>query len=531
VSDDAPVGAARKWAITFSVMMVTVMQVLDTSITNVALPHMQGSFAASIDEMAWVITSYLAANAVIIPASGWLTAVFGRRRFYLICTITFTTASFLSGIAPNLEFLVLMRILQGLGGGPVIPMAQAIMWEIFPLKERGTAMAVWGFGIMLAPILGPTLGGWIADNWSWRWIFYINLPIGVLAFFMVSAFLFDAPFHRKPRRVDIAGILLMFVGFGCLQLVLDLGERRDWFDSALILGLAVLAVCMLAGFVIREIMAEEPILDLDVFRDRNFGVASIAIFMIGLAFNSSLLLVALYTQKILGYDAWTSGLTLAPGGIGTMLALMISGRLVSRMDQRLMLAFGCLLQAVALGMMTSVTAGMGFWNLAWPRFVQGFSMGFIFVPLQALALATIRTERLANATAAYNVVRNIGGSVGVALATTILARRSQQHQSVLTSHIHAWNPAVAERLQDWTDHFVAQGADTFTAGRRALAMIYRETLVQAQVLSYADEFWLLLATSVGVLVLIPFMRRVRAEPARPQTAPAARDPGLPAAAD
>jgi DHA2 family multidrug resistance protein len=533
VSDDAPIGTGRKWAITLSVMMVTVMQVLDTSITNVALPHMQGSFSASIDEMSWVITSYLAANAVIIPASGWLTAVFGRRRFYLICTVTFTTSSFLSGIAPNLEFLVLMRVLQGLGGGPVIPMAQAIMWEIFPLKERGTAMAVWGFGIMLAPILGPTVGGWIADNWSWRWIFYINLPIGVLAFFMVSAFLFDAPFHKKPRRVDIAGIVLMMLGFGCLQLVLDLGERHDWFDSGLILTLAVLAVGMLMSFVIREILAEEPILDLGVFRDRNFGVASMAIFLVGLGMNSSMLLVALYTQKILGYDALTSGLTLAPGGIGTMMALMISGRLVSRMDQRVMLAFGCLLQATALGLMTNMTATMDFGSLAWPRFLQGFAMGFIFVPLQALALATIRTERLANATAAYNVVRNIGGSTGVALATTLLVRRSQRHQSVLTSHIHSWNPAVAERLQDWTEHFVAQGADTFTAGRRAMAMLYRETITQAQVLSYADEFWLLLATSVGVVFLVPFMRRVRAEPAaRAKVAePAERDPGLPAAAE
>jgi DHA2 family multidrug resistance protein len=532
VTSDAPVGAGRKWAITFSVMMVTVMQVLDTSITNVALPHMQGSFSASIDEMSWVITSYLAANAVIIPASGWLTALFGRRRFYLICTVTFTAASFLSGIAPNLEFLVLMRVLQGLGGGPVIPMAQAIMWEIFPLKERGTAMAVWGFGIMLAPILGPTVGGWIADNWSWRWIFYINLPIGVLAFFMVSAFLFDAPFHRKPRRVDVWGIALMMLGFGCLQLVLDLGERADWFDSTLIVSLAVLAVCMLVAFTIREMLVEEPILDLSVFRDRNFGVSSVAIFLIGLGFNSSLLLVALYTQKVLGYDAWTAGLTLAPGGLGTMIALMISGRLVSRVDQRLMLAFGCLLQAAALGLMTHVTATMDFWSLAWPRFVQGFSYGFIFVPLQALALATIKTERLANATAAYNVVRNIGGSTGVALATTLLARRSQQHQATLISHLHDWNPAMAERLQDWTEHFMAHGSDTFTASRRALAMLYRETVMQAQVLSYADDFWLLLVVFCGVVVLIPFMRRVRAEPARARQAQAAeRDPGLPAPAE
>lgn len=506
---NAPVGSARKWAITLSVMMVTVMQVLDTSITNVALPHMQGSFSASIEEMSWVITSYLAANAVVIPASGWLTAVFGRRRFYLICTVTFTASSFLSGIAPNLEFLVLMRILQGLGGGAVIPMAQAIMWEIFPLEQRGTAMAVWGIGIMMAPILGPTLGGWIADNWSWRWIFYVNLPIGIVAFFMVRAFLFDAPFHRRPRHVDFAGIVLMVLGFGCLQLFLDLGERRDWFDSTLILTLCGLAACMTAGFVIRELVAAEPILDLSVFTDRNFRVSSLSILLIGLGFNSSILLVALYTQTILGYDAWTSGLTLAPGGLGTMLALLISGRLVSRMDQRVMLAGGCLLQVVALELMTRVTLTMDFWSLVWPRFLQGFSMGFIFVPLQALALATIQTERLANATAAYNVVRNIGGSVGVALVTALLARHSQQHQVTLTTHVYLGNPRVVERLRELTAYFVGHGTDRVTAGQRALARLYRDTIVQAQILSYADAFWLLLAIYGAVLLLIPFMRRVR----------------------
>ena len=533
---DAPLGSTHKWAITFSVMLVTVMQVLDTSITNVALPHMQGSFSASIDEMSWVITSYLAANAVVIPASGWLTSVFGRRRFYLICTVTFTASSFLSGIAPNLEFLILMRILQGLGGGPVVPMSQAVMWEIFPLEQRGTAMAVWGTGIMLAPILGPTVGGYIADNWSWRWIFYINLPIGILAFFMVSAFLFDASFHRRPRHVDLAGIVLMVVGFGCLQLVLDLGERRDWFDSSLVLMCGVLAACMLAGFVIRELMAAEPILDLTVFRDRNFGIGTLAIFLVGLGFNSSLLLLALYTQTVLGYDAWTAGLTLAPGGLGTMIALMISGRLVSRMDQRLMLAGGCTLAAVALFFMTRLTSTIDFWNLAWPRFLQGFSQGFIFVPLQALTLATIPTERLGNSTAAYNVARNIGGSMGVALVTTLLARRSQVHQATLMGHLDPWSFEMAGRLQVWTNHFVTHGADTYTAGRQAMAMLYRETVTQANILSYADDFWLLLVVYCSVLLLIPFMRRVRSGGGArgrrsTEDESVARDPGLPAPAE
>jgi DHA2 family multidrug resistance protein len=534
---DAPIGAARKWAITLSVMMVTVMQVLDTSITNVALPHMQGSLSAGIEEMSWVVSSYLAANAIVIPASGWLTAVFGRRRFYLICTVLFTTSSFLSGIAPNLEFLVAMRVLQGLGGGPVIPMAQAIMWEIFPLEQRGTAMAVWGVGIMLAPILGPTVGGWVVDNWSWRWIFYINLPIGVLGFFMVSAFLFDAPFHRRPRHVDVLGIVLMVIGFGCLQLTFDLGERQDWFDSGLIVGLAVVAVCMVTGFVVRELTADEPILDLMVFNDRNFAFGTLAMFLIGFGFNSSVLLVALYTQKILGYDAWTSGLTLAPGGFGTMIALMISGRLVSRMDQRVMLAAGCLSQAFSLWLITNLTLTMDYWSLAWPRFLQGFSQGFIFVPLQALALATIPMERLANSTAAYNVVRNIGGSLGIAVATTLLARRSQHHQATLTSHVNIWNPEMTVRLREWTDHFLAQGADSFTASRRALAMLYRETVTQAQILSYADDLWLILVAFCAVVLLVPFMSRVRVSEARrarrspERPAAVVRDPGLPAPTD
>jgi MFS transporter, DHA2 family, multidrug resistance protein len=529
---DPPLGSARKWTITFSVMLVTVMQVLDTSITNVALPHMQGALSASVEEMAWVVTSYLAANAMVIPATGWLTARFGRRRFYLMCTVTFTASSFLSGIAPNLEFLVLMRVLQGIGGGPVIPMAQAIMWEIFPLEQRGTAVAVWGLGIMMAPIFGPTLGGYLADNWSWRWIFYINLPIGILAFFMVSTFLFDSPHVRRPRGIDALGLVLMLAGFGCLQLMLDLGERRDWFDSGLIVALAVAAVVALTAFAARELTAPEPILDLNVFNDRNFALGTAAIFLIGLGFNSSLLLLALYTQKILGYDAWTSGLTLAPGGLGTMLALLISGRLVSRLDQRAMLAFGCLLQAVALWHMTHLSPTMDYWSLAAPRFVQGFSQGFIFVPLQALALATVTTPQLPNATAAFNVVRNIGGSVGVALATTMLSRRSQAHQATLVTHVNVWNPEVAARLQGWTDHFLAHGDDSFTAGRRALAMLYRETVVQAQILAYADDFWMLLAAYCAVVLLVPFMRRVRPAPppggrSEESPEPAGQDQGAP----
>ena len=503
--------SARKWSITISVMLITVMQVLDTSITNVALPHMQGSLSTSVEETSWVITSYLAANAIVIPATAWLTGVLGRRRLFLICTILFTVSSFLSGLAPNLPFLVAMRVLQGLGGGPVVPMAQATMWEIFPLRQRGLAMAVWGIGIMMAPILGPTLGGWICDSWSWRWIFYVNLPIGILGFFMAGAFLFDSPYVRKPKSVDWPGLALMVLGFGALQLMLDQGERADWFDSSFVVGLAVVAVCAIAGFLIRELTAKEPILNLSVFNDRNFAVGSVVMVTVGFGFYASTVLLALYTQKLMGYDAWTSGLVLAPGGVGNMMALLISGRLVARVDQRLLLGFGCALNAIAFIFMTNVTLGMDYWALAVPRFIQGFGQGFVFVPLQTLALATIRMEHLSNATSAYNVVRNFGGSIGIAVSTTLLARRSQYHQNTLGAHVNVWSADTAERLSQWTQHFLGQGSDSFTAQRRALAMVYHDTLDQAQVLSYVDVYLLLVVLFIGLLFLIPWMRRIRTD--------------------
>jgi MFS transporter, DHA2 family, multidrug resistance protein len=479
--------SARKWAITMSVMIVTVMQVLDTSVTNVALPHMQGSLSASVDEVAWVLTSYLAANAVILPATGWLSGLLGRKRFFLICTILFTVSSFLSGIAPSLEFLVAMRIFQGIGGGPMIPISQAIMWEIFPLHQRGTAMAVWGIGIMMGPILGPTLGGWIADNWSWRWIFYINLPIGVIGFLAASAALFDPPHIKRPVRVDV-------------------------FDSGLIVFLAVLAVCTLAGFLIRELTTAHPILDFSVFLDRNFTIGSGLVALSALGLYSSMLLVALYTQKVLSYDAWNAGLVLGPGGIGNMVSLVIAGRLVARVDQRLMLGLGCLLNAIGLYMMSNLTLSVDYWTLTIPRLVQGLGLGFTFLPLTTLALATVQKERLGNATAAFNVVRNVGGSIGIALATTYLARRSQYHQSTLVGHVDVWSPETTQRLEEWTRHFVAQGADTFTAGRRATAMLYHDTVTQAQVLAYADEFWVLSTFFFAIVLVLPFMRRIRSEP-------------------
>jgi MFS transporter, DHA2 family, multidrug resistance protein len=513
-STELELGATRKWTITASVMLVTVMQVLDVTVTNVALPHIQGSLSAGVDEVSWVLTSYLAANAVILPATGWLAGTLGRKKFFLVCTVLFTAASVLCGLAPNIQTLLLARMLQGIGGGPLMPLSQAIMWEIFPLRQRGMAMAAWGMGIMMAPIFGPTLGGWISDNWSWRWIFYINVPIGVVGFLVSSAVLFDPPYLKRATRVDAWGLGLMAVGFLSLQLFLDQGERNEWFESNVIILLLAMAITALIAFVIRELIADEPILDLTVYADRNFAAGSLIMFVVMTGFFSSMVLLALFTQKVLGYDAWTSGLVLAPGGVGNLLSLLIAGRLAIRMDQRILLALGCLLNAASTYWMSEITLGVDYWSLAWPRFVQGVGVGFIFVPLNTVALANIPREKMGNATSLINVVRNLGGGIGVALMATLLARRGQEHQTKLVSHLQLGDPETGERLRLWSSHFSAQGADAFTAQRRALGALYHEVIQQAQMMAVADVFWLLLILFSATLLLLPMLRRVRVAPAR-----------------
>ncbi len=511
-SPGVELSAFRRWAITFCVMLITVMQVLDTSVTNVALPHMQGALSASVEEVTWVLTSYLASNAIVIPATAWLTGLFGRRRFFLIVTVLFTGSSLLSGLAPNLSLLLLARVFQGFGAGPIVPLSQALLWEIFPGHQRGMAMAVWGIGVMFGPIVGPTLGGWVVDNWSWRWIFYINLPIGALAFILGGLFVFDSPLEQRPRRVDWSGLVFMVLGFGAAQLVLDRGEREDWFSSNLIWTLTVVSIVALIAFFLRELLAEEPIVDLSVFLDRNFAIGTSMMAAVGLGLFSSMLLFALYAQKIMDYDAWTAGFVLAPGGVGNLLSLIAAGRLVARVDQRVLLAAGCLFNAAGTYMMSNLSLDIDYWTLAMPRFVQGLGIGFIFVPLAVMALATIQKEKVANGTSLFNLVRNLGGSFGVALAATFLARRSQYHQTTLVGHVNVWDPATVARLHDLTRYFALRGADAYTAKRQALAELYRSTVQQANVLAYADEFWLLAVIFAGLVCAVPFLRRVRTGP-------------------
>lgn len=510
----------QRWGITVAVMLVATMQILDTSITNVALPHMQGSLSASLDEITWVLTSFIAANAVILPATGWLVARLGRRTFFLLATTTFMVSSFLSGVAPNLELLVGARLLQGLGGGPLIPLAQAILLEIFPPRERGTAMAIWGLGIMVAPIVGPTVGGWITENYSWRWIFYVNLPFGALALALGSAFLEDAPRSEPqpgaPRlRFDGVGLGLLVAGIGSLQVALDQGQRLDWFDSSAITTLVIVAVAALAGFVLWELHFSQPLVDLRVLRNRTFALGTLLITAVGFGLYSSFLLLTFYTEHLLRYDALTAGWVLAPGGVGSLISLAIGGRLVDRIDPRWLVSLGTGIIAYSLYLMGTLTLGADFWAVLWPRFVQGFGMGLVFVPLTTMALTAVSTAELPTATGLFNVVRNVGGSVGIAVTTTWLARQTQVHMATLIGHVTPWSAATQDRLGRLQDVYLAAGADADTARRQALKHLYEEVHRQASMNAFSDDFMRLAAIFVAILPLVWVMRRPSDTP-RPQ---------------
>jgi DHA2 family multidrug resistance protein len=518
MTDDGRAG--RRWLVTIAVMLVASMQVLDTSVTNVALPHMQGSLSASLDEITWVLTSFLAANAVILPATGWLVARLGRRRFFLIATVTFMVSSLLSGAAPSLELLVGARILQGLGGGPLIPLSQAILMEIFPARQRGMAMAIWGLGVMVSPIVGPTVGGWITDNYSWRWIFYLNLPFGAVALALGSAFLEDPPgsaeaHSRSTGPLDGVGLALLVTSVGALQIALDQGQRLDWFDSSAITGLVVLGVVALVTLVWWELTVAYPIVDLRVLANRTFALGTLLMTLVGFGLYGSFVLLTFYAEHLLRYDALTAGWVLAPGGIGSLVSLAIGGRLVDRIDPRWLVSIGMAIIAYSLFLMGSLSLGADFWAVLWPRLVQGFGMGLVFVPLTTMSLAAVLPRDLPTASGIFNVVRNVGGSVGVALTTTFLSRQTQVHVATLIGHVTPWSAAAADRLARLQDVYLASGSDAETARRQALRHLYDEVQRQASMNAFADDF-LGLAALFAVLVPLVWLMRRPADIPRPQ---------------
>ncbi len=501
------------WLITAAVMLPTFMEVLDTTIASVALPHIAGSLSASTDEASWVLTSYLVANAIILPASGWLANYFGRKRFLIACIALFTLASFLSGAAVSLGMLVVARIIQGAGGGALQPLSQAILLESFPPEKRGMAMAAFGLGVVVAPIVGPTLGGWLTDNYSWRWAFYINIPVGVLAVLMIQTFIEDPPYIRRARtgHIDSIGFGLMALTLGTLQIILDKGQQDDWFSAAWIRWFAVISALSLILFIFRELMAEDPIVNLRVFRDRNFAAGTLLITLVGVVLYSAITLIPLFLQTLMGYTALQSGVAVATRGLGALMTMPVVGYLTGVIDFRRLIASGFLLVAVSMWLIGGLNLEISMWEIAWPSIVTGVGLAMVFVPLSAVAMGTLPQSEMGNASGVFNLMRNIGGSFGISLFQTFIARQTQAHQSFLAAHITPENPDYQQRLQE-LQHYLSLHSNPAAAHQKALGLIYEGLQRQSRLLAFMGSFRTLAIIALACIGFTLLLKRVKTRP-------------------
>ncbi|MDH4065692.1 MAG: DHA2 family efflux MFS transporter permease subunit [Acidobacteriota bacterium] len=496
------------WIVAIAVMFATFMEVLDTTVVNVSLPHIAGNLSATIDESTWVLTSYLVANAIVLPLTGWLARTFGRKRLLMASVTGFTLSSLLCGLAPNLPLLVLFRLLQGATGGAMQPLSQAVLLEAFPPHERGKAMGFWGLGIVVAPILGPVLGGWLTDTYSWRWVFYINLPVGIASLVMTRLYVFDPPYLRQERtRVDYWGIGLLALWVGCLQLTLDLGQQRDWFSSPLITTLVVLSGGGVVAFLVRELMTDDPVIDLRVFKLRSYATGVFLMTSLGFVLYGSLVLLPIMLQTLLGYPSFQAGIAMAPRGLGSLVGMPTVGLLIGRLDPRKMVAGGLVLGAVTLFWLGQLNLNAGYWDVFWPQLLQGVGLSMIFVPLTTISMDPVPRERMGNATSLFNLMRNLGGSIGIAVSGTLLARKQQVYFNTLGEHVDGFSPASRDTLEGLRQSMIASGTDPLTATQRAYAMIAGLVQRQAAMLSFVDVFRLLGVVFLCLLPLILLMRR------------------------
>jgi DHA2 family multidrug resistance protein len=500
------------WFIAATVMLATFMEVLDTSVANVALPHIAGTVGATNEESTWVLTAYLVANAVVLPMSGWFSSLFGRKRFYLTCVALFTVSSALCGLAPSLGALIFFRILQGLGGGALQPISQAILRETFPLKKQGMAMAFFGVGVVFAPVIGPTLGGWITDNYTWRWIFLINIPVGVLSIALTMWLVHDPHYLvrrslDKGLKIDYWGLGLLATGLGALEIMLDEGQRKDWFSSGLIVWSCIFAAVALVSVVFWELKHKDPVIELHLLKDRNFAVSVFSMFALGFVLYASTMTLPLFMQVLLGYNATRSGLALSPGGLAIMFMMPLVGFLVNRVQPRWLVIAGLLISAAGLFQMSRFNLQVDFAHLVGSRIVQSLGLAFLFVPINAMAFYYISRPMTGYATGLMNLARNIGGSTGIALVTTLIARRQQFHQNMLVSHATPFDRAYTGAIDGMTHLFMARGWAPADAVHRAQAMYYGMVQQQAAVLAFMDSFRMLALIFVG---LIPFMFLMRA---------------------
>jgi DHA2 family multidrug resistance protein len=492
-------GGALTAAVTICVMLATIMQALDTTIANVALPYMQGSLAASQDQINWVLTSYIVAAAIMTPPTGWLAGRFGRKRLFLVSVAGFTVASALCGLAASLPQMVAFRLLQGVFGASLVPLSQAVLLDLYPREKQGSAMALWGVGVMVGPILGPTLGGWLTENYDWRWVFFINLPIGLLTFLGIVAFLAETP-RRRDARLDWFGFAALSLGIGALQMMLDRGQQLDWFSAPEVLvetGLAALGFYL---FLVQMLTGKRPFVSPQLFRDRNFATGLVFIFVIGIILLATLALLTPFLQGLMGYPVITAGLALAPRGAGTMLAMLVVGRLIGRVDARLLILLGLGVTAFALWEMTGFTADVSQGTIMRTGFVQGMGLGFIFVPLSTVTFATLPPALRTEATGLFSLVRNIGSSIGISIVGSLLVSNTQVVHSELVQHVTPWNAVLQ---QPWPSAMYNMAT---AAGRGALdAVIGRE----AAIIAYLDDFKLMMLIALLAMPLVLLLRRPR----------------------
>ncbi len=506
------------WLIALGVMLATFMEVLDTSIANIALPHIAGSLSATTDEATWVLTSYLVSNAIILPMTGWMSNYFGRKRLLIMCIGFFTLASALCGAAPTLPLLIIARILQGIGGGAMVPIAQAVLLESFPPQKRGVAMAAFAQGVVVAPILGPTLGGWITDNYSWRWIFYVNLPIGILAMFMAQWLVEDPPYIKRNKQatIDYIGFGLLCIGLGALQITLDKGQEEDWFGSLWIRWMAIISVLAIIAFIAWEFTVEHPLVDLRVFRNQNFAVGVFLMMILAGVLYGTTAGLPLFMQTLMGYPALQSGLTQSPRGVAAFITTFMVGRIVGKIRNRYLLIFGFSLLACSSWMLSSINLQVSAASVIWPSVLNGIAISFIFVPLTTATMGGLQQNQIGNASGFYNLMRNLGGSMGIAFVTTMLVRGAQKHQALMVGHMTSTDPAFVQQLNA-AQHALARQTDPVTATTQAYSTLYQTLNSQASLWAFVDNFRFFCLAALGCIPLVFLFKKL---PARPAARPA-----------
>jgi len=483
--------------------------VLDTTVVNVSLPHIGSTMSATTEEATWVLTSYLVANAIILPMTGWLASRFGRKNLLMLSTVGFTIASGLCGLAPNLAMLVIFRIIQGLTGGALQPLSQAVLLESFKPEDRGKAMGFWGLGIVCAPILGPVFGGWVTENYDWRWVFYINLPVGAMSIFMIQRYVFDPPYLRKESKgIDYWGMGMLVLGIGALQFVLDKGQTEDWFESNMILTLSILSAVSLIALVYYELFGtSDPIVDLRVFKNRTYATGVFLMTVVGFVLYGSMVLLPVMLQTLFGYSSLEAGKAMAPRGVGSLIMMPLVGILTTKVDPRKLLALGLTIGAITMLWLGQVNLNASQWHFMLPQFLQGAGMALLFVPLTTVSMATINPQRMGYATSLFNLMRNIGGGVGIAITGTYLQRHRQVVAASLGERVNVYDPLAQSTLQQITQGMIAAGADAATATERAYVILHGMILRQASMVTFVNIFRLLGILFLMLIPLVLLMRR------------------------